>query len=231
MLQISTNLHDKTLTQAADRAREIAKLKDGNSQPFWNSEDSGFHRGWKLFQLDLNYRHSPFVNDDRYAHSAEEKSDAYGVRGHDIRAGDRAPDAPGLVTLAGPKSEAQGKTMRIFDLFDPTMHTVLVFSSATSEDETRGLTQPVLSALERLAPGLVRTALIVRGDAKDAHVPYAEVDYVLKDAEGYAFKDYGLEEGKSAVVVVRPDTYIGAFALGANGVKRYLDTTFGPASA
>ena len=61
--------------------------------------------------------------------------------------------------------------------------------------------------------------------------PQPEVDYVLKDVEGYAFENYGLEEGKSAVVVVRPDTYIGAFALGADGVQKYLDMVFGSSPA
>ena len=107
----------------------------------------------------------------------------------------------------------------------------MLFRSATSEDEIRTLTQPVLTALKCIAPGLIRTVLVVRGDAKVMHVSQPEVEYILKDAEGYAFENYGLEEGKSAAVVVRPDTYIGAFALGADGVQKYLDMVFGSSPA
>lgn len=54
---------------------------------------------------------------------------------------------------------------RLFELFNPASHTVLIFVPALEEHETRAFLQPVLKALRRLSPGLVHTALIVRGDA------------------------------------------------------------------
>lgn len=209
MLQISTLLH-RNVPQ-----RSFAEGK-GQGQAL---------RDWQLFQLDANYRHSPFVLDERFAYKAEDQTDAYGEKGHDTRGGDRAPDAPGLVTLA----TATGlKPTRIFELFNTASHTVLIFVPGLEEHKTRALLQPVLKALGRLSPGLVHTALIVRGDAIDP--PFPEMDFVLKDTEGHAFQNYGIVAGQLAIIVVRPDTYIGAFVNDRAGVEKYLSLVFGPYS-
>lgn len=206
MLQISTSLHNKV------PQRSFAEGK-GQGQAL---------RDWQLFQLDVNYRHSPFVLDDRFA---DDHSDAYGEKVHDIRGGDRAPDAPGLVTLA---TATVLEPTRIFELFNPASHTVLISVPLLEEHETRALLQPVLKALRRLSPGLVHTALIVRGDA--IAPPFSEIDFVLKDSEGHAFQYYGIVDGQLAIVVVRPDTYIGAFVNDFEGVEKYLSVIFGPSS-
>lgn len=206
MLQISTSLHNKV------PQRSFAEGK-GQGQAL---------RDWQLFQLDVNYRHSPFVLDDRFA---DDHSDAYGEKVHDIRGGDHAPDAPGLVTLA---TATVLEPTRIFELFNPASHTVLISVPLLEEHETRALLQPVLKALRRLSPGLVHTALIVRGDA--IAPPFSEIDFVLKDSEGHAFQNYGIVDGQLAIVVVRPDTYIGAFVNDFEGVEKYLSVIFGPSS-
>lgn len=111
------------------------------------------------------------------------------------------------------------KPTRIFELFNPASHTVLIFGPALEEPETRTLLQPVLKALERLSPGLVHTALIVRGDA--IAPPFSEMDFILKDSEGHAFQNYSIVGGQLDTVVVRPDTYFGAFVNDLAGVEKY----------
>ena len=73
-------------------------------------------------------------------HLVDERSDAYGMRGHDVRAGDRASDAPRLVALANVMADETW--VRLFDLFDPMLRTVLIFSFEVSENETCELCSP-----------------------------------------------------------------------------------------
>jgi len=221
MLEISTSLHNKMIQQLVQQVQDKAHADAAEAA----KSDNVYYRDWRLFQLDLNYRHSPFVLDDRYAHIAGEKADAYGAEGHDIRAGDRAPDAPRLAPLAGATDE---KSLRLFELFNPAVHTVLIFSSTPAE--TPILVQSALSVLGRLPSGLVHTILIIPGDATDAYAAYPSVDFVLKDSEGHAFKNYGLGGGESAIIIVRPDSYIGAFVKDASSMEKYISVVFGPTS-
>lgn len=218
MLEISTSLHNAMLQQLVQQVQSKA-LADAAEA---TKSDNVYYRDWRLFQLDLNYRHSPIVLDDRYAHNAGEKAVVYGVEGHDIRGGDRAPDAPGLVSVAGATDE---KPLRLFELFNPALHTVLILSSDSTEAST--LAQSVLGVLGRLPSGLVRTILIIPGDSTDAHALYPSVDFVLKDGEGHAFTNYGLGGDKTAIIIVRPDSYIGAFINDVTGVEKYLSVIFG----
>lgn len=218
MLEISTSLHNAMLQQLVQQVQDKA-LADAAEA---TKSDNVYYRDWRLFQLDLNYRHSPFVLDDRYGHSADDEVNVYGAVGHDIRSGDRAPDAPGLVPLAGATDE---KPLRLFELFNPALHTVLILSSDSTETPER--TQSVLGVLGRLPSGLVRTILIVTGEAADVHAPSSGVDFILKDSEGHAFKNFGLGDGKSAIIIVRPDSYIGAFIHDATGVEKYSSVVFG----
>lgn len=219
MLEISTSLHNAMLQQLVQQVQDKAHADAAEAA----KSDNVYYRDWRLFQLDLNYRHSPFVLDDRYAHNTGKKADAYGAEGHDIRGGDRAPDAPGLVPLAGATDE---RRLRLFELLSPALHTVLILSSDSTEEPT--LAQSILGVLGHLPSGLLRTILIIPGQATDAYAPYPSVDFVLKDCEGHAFKNYGLGDGKSAIIIVRPDSYIGAFIHDATGVEKYFSVVFEP---
>lgn len=218
MLEISTSLHNAMLQQLVQQVQDKAHADAAEAA----KSDNVYYRDWRLFQLDLNYRHSPFVLDDRYAHNVGEKADAYGAEGHDIRGGDRAPDAPGLVPLAGATDD---NPLRLFELFSPAIHTALILSSDATEAPS--LAQSVVDILGRLSSGLVRTILVIPGDSADAHAPYPNVDFVLKDGEGHAFKNYGLGGDKTAIIIVRPDSYIGAFINDVTGVEKYLSVIFG----
>ena len=82
-----------------------------------------------------------FINDDRgHDHLVDERSDAYGKRGLDVRAEDRAPDGLQLVALAN--AIIDDTWTRLFELFDPMLCTVLIFSFDVSESETCELCSP-----------------------------------------------------------------------------------------
>ena len=202
--------------------------RDGKSEVEKNPAlDDRFPRDRKLFQLDLNYRWSSIVLDERYTGS-DSKKDAYGHAGHDLRAGDRAPDAPCLVILhsnaerVGKVSSKEGADIRLFDIFDVTVHTVLIFSS------TANITfiKEIQITLQKLQTGLVHSILVV-SDSTAAHDFFAQsADLVLSDKVGHAYRGYGINEGENAVVIVRPDAMVGAFARSAAGVERYFMKLF-----
>ncbi|KAL5488262.1 hypothetical protein ACEPAI_6370 [Sanghuangporus weigelae] len=203
--------------------------------------DQRYVRGRKLFQLDLNYRWSPIMFDERRpAESASDgefdnkEKDAYGKPGHDLRAGDRAPDAPGLVVLhkasppvgkIGKVAEGgEGAVLGLFDIFDPTAHIALLFSSDQS------FVKSAQNMLRVLPEGLISTVVIVPKDSTSA-VGKDVVDVVLADKEGHAYKGYGIEKDATVVVIVRPDAMVGAFAVSSAGVERYLTKVFAVGTA
>ncbi|KAF8920393.1 hypothetical protein CPB85DRAFT_1429195 [Mucidula mucida] len=112
------------------------------------------------FVSDITYRGSRIIVDD-YA-SAGEFVDFYGsgVDGS-ARAGDRAPDAPGLLTESG-------EVTTLFDsgVFASNAHTVITFAK-----------EPPQKLLPVPNPGLVRVAIIVpQGSASEKHYRVKERD-------------------------------------------------------
>jgi len=81
------------------------------------------YRGRILYgMLGVNYRTSPIILDEFSA--KDPWTAAYGdEHPGELIAGDRAPDAPGLVEGAA--------TTRLLDVFEPTHHTVLIFAPNT----------------------------------------------------------------------------------------------------
>lgn len=129
-------------------------------------------RGPEGFGLDISYR------------SADVSGDASGV----LVAGDRAPDAP-LV-------DAQGKRMRLFDLFRGPHATRLVFGPQGTGGDTAG----------GAGAGDEHTYAVVRaGSAGDAA---GRRQYVV-DVEGHAFAAYGVAGGGAGdSILIRPDGYV-----------------------
>ncbi len=106
------------------------------------------------FVSDITYRGSRIIVDD-YA-SAGEFVDFYGsgVDGS-ARAGDRAPDAPGLLTESG-------EVTTLFDsgVFASNAHTVITFAK-----------EPPQKLLPVPNPGLVRVAIIVPQGSASGFIP------------------------------------------------------------
>jgi len=123
--------------------------------------DDALERGPETQQLDIGYRGSPIVRDER-------------ARPGRLHAGDRAPDGPVL--------DADGRRVRLHDLFRGPHATLLVFGdpAATVPDDAR-----VVLPAGRTPTG---TAVV--------------------DAEGHVAAAYDVPDGTA--VLVRPDGYVGA---------------------
>ena len=130
-------------------------------------------RGPETLQLDLHYRASSLSRDRR-------------TDGADVRAGDRAPDAPCRDTAGG--------AVRLFDLFRGPHFTLLAFGAGRDGE---------LADLAARHRGALRVHHVVRA-ADDGGRS------AIVDAGGHAHAGYGVDD--AALVLVRPDGHIGAFA-------------------
>ena len=183
--------------------------KDGET-----SQETGFVR-WRnraLHQLDINYRWSPIVFDYRGEGDLDEetlKARGYtGYLGEPVRAGDRAPEAPGLV-------DATSKETSLFQVFKANVHTLLLFVPEGAGDKAKEI---VDAAQASSLAGTLNFVLLGREG-----VPAAiEGVTTYHDKEGYAYKGYGVDDEALTVVVVRPDGYIGAFVQDVDGLKTYI---------
>ncbi|KAH7912298.1 hypothetical protein BJ138DRAFT_1178955 [Hygrophoropsis aurantiaca] len=171
--------------------------------------ESAFERGQRLYMLGVNYRFSPIVVDE---FSDAGPVDAYGlIQNGVLIAGDRAPDAPKLVSN-------NGNHTRLFNIFRPAHHTVLVFAPDTAS------VTPIISALGRYAPDIVRPVVVLPSTA--ARSPNSTDTTTLVDEGGYAYGGYLVKNGETRVVIVRPDGVVGAIVAGEHGVKKYFDLVF-----
>ncbi|KAK0239289.1 FAD binding domain-containing protein [Armillaria nabsnona] len=188
MLDKTTDLHNKTFSGGA-------------------ASSEGWRRGPELYQFGVNYRGSPIVIDEE---GTPESVDPYrSGEGGPLRAGDRAPDAPGLVS-------SQGEKTSLFDIFHTSYHTVLIFAGADLEIKA------ILDLLKVYPAGAVKSVVILHQNAAPA-VDGSPPDFVLADGDGYARKHYNDRDG---IVVVRPDGMIGALVGGVDGLKRYFKGIF-----
>jgi len=173
--------------------------------------------------LGVNYRWSSIVLDERAAPVGDElgrqPSDVYGTEGGAaLRAGDRAPDAPGLVPVNGRGDEPTS----LFRVFGSSYHTVLVFSSTQEQIDA------VCGLLKTCPAGLVRSVVIAPkdGDGEGA-LAVRGPDLVFYDRDGYAYTHYEVERGDPmTIVVVRPDGVVGGIVVGLVGLAKYFGSVF-----
>jgi hypothetical protein len=157
-----------------------------------------------LHQLGVNYRWSPVVVDEQ-PQTEEEVSGAYRTEDSSIlRAGDRAPDSPGIV---GEEKQT------LFDIFKPTRHTVLLFSD---DDET-------LDVLKKVPTGAIYTVRVVSRDETSS----SGVDAVFVDCDGHVRTFYPPAANGFKTIIIRPDGVVGAIIKGKEGTERYLKVVFG----
>lgn len=169
-------------------------------------------RNGAFSQLEVNYRWSSIVVDEQQAAGADMGvyPDEPDLREMDLRAGDRAPDALGLINI-----ESSSST-RLFDVFGVSYHTVLIFSANPA------LCTAVHRAIAKYPVGVIRTALICLG--KPPPVNAGIVGFVLEDSYGHAYDAYPSD--RCALTVVRPDGMIGAIVQAVDGLTRYFDRVF-----
>lgn len=193
-------------TELLDKSLKTGRIESADTK------ESGWYRGGELHQLGVNYRGSPIVvNEESQANPRA--GSAYN-KGPGVAAGDRAPNAPGLL------DHSRGRApMQLFDIFGPAHHTALIF---------RGDQQEHVAVSEVLRPfkGCFRIVLLYFGDSPSL-ADAALFDVILEDHAGHAVTGYQIgEKGRPRTVIVRPDAMIGAMVYGAEGVKRYLKKVF-----
>ncbi|KAF8810119.1 hypothetical protein BYT27DRAFT_7186980 [Phlegmacium glaucopus] len=180
-----------------------------------------WQRTGNLNQLGVNYRGSSIVV-DQYTDSgagseARKGHSAYDVEaGGLLRAGYRAPDAPGLVEVKFDNQQSNEST-RLYKLLSPTRHTVLVFAEAADIHTT-------LAAIARYPKELVRTVVILRAKSTNT-IQNAACD-VFEDRDGHAYETYRSAEGANDIVIIRPDGVIGAVVKDVDWLERYFRTIF-----
>ena len=200
-LPIIANMLDVT----KELLQKVVELEVHDEIP---EEDSPFYRGMKLYQLDLNCRGSPVVVD-----RLDRESYKLGKR---LRAGDRAPNAPGILPL---NFGLRPGATELFDIYTSSLHTALIFLKG---NET---VKPYLESLKRYPPDTVLPVIVLQqGDERDVAV-FGET-CVVRDSAGHCWRSYSTEGG-AKVVIVRPDGCVGAVGRSAGVVDEYRNLVFG----
>ncbi|OSD07919.1 hypothetical protein PYCCODRAFT_1463192 [Trametes coccinea BRFM310] len=209
MLSATTALYKDVMTVQGQQSGAAQSVMTGFPQ--WHDTS--------LAQLDINYRWSPIVYDARGNGGLDDtalKARAYtGYPGEPVHAGDRAPDAPGLV-------DASGKESRLHDIFKPTIHTILIFSSDPGNAKKE--IDSIVQAVRSLPEGTIQIVVLGSHDVPKPGDHDGVPTY--KDAEGYAFRTYNIQDGKVTVVGVRPDGYVGTIVDDATGLQTYFSRIF-----
>lgn len=167
-----------------------------------------------LKQFGVNCRWSAGVRDERAPWGEGEERDPYGVlSGGLVRAGDRAPDAPGLVGVV------DGRVSTVFDVFSPARHTVLIFETGA------GRAEAMVKAVGRYPQGLVASVVVLPSEGKTTEA-VGGADMTLRDRDGLAYEAYGMTDGQAYTVIVRPDGVVGGIVAGEEGVAKYFGNIF-----
>ncbi|TFK39698.1 FAD binding domain-containing protein [Crucibulum laeve] len=178
--------------------------------------DSSWRRDGDLHQLGVNYRSSPIVIDEAAGESVA--SAAYNSGSEtEARAGDRAPEAAGLVDITN-----EDKSTSLFKIFGASYHTVLVFSGTVEEHAA------LAEVSKKLPQDTVRSILIVStADVVTTSTQHKELfNQVLLDPQATAFSTYWTPSDSLGVIVVRPDGVIGARVRDVSGLQKYFSGIF-----
>ncbi|KAJ7698945.1 hypothetical protein B0H17DRAFT_1158237 [Mycena rosella] len=203
-------------TYAEERLPVIAiPLRDSSVIAAMLEKTTELHRKTKSFnQLGINYRWSSIVLQE----TPRGTLDVYGNDSEEpavLVAGDRAPDAPGLL--------AEGNTVpqTLFDIFKYTAHTVLVFCPLAERSTICG----VVGFMSGL-PQRVQSVVIHPSNSPGIEVLEPQADFVVWDQDGHAFSAYCASVDQIYCIVVRPDGMVGAIVSGVVGLTKYFDNIF-----
>jgi hypothetical protein len=171
-----------------------------------------------LNQLGIHYSWSPIIIDDLEKAAAtgngtaSTEVDAY-TAGSEVHAGNRAPNASGLISVNG----SSDSETSLFDLISPQTHLALVFVNAEADLQDIA---SILSALHSIGPALVRSTLVY---AQKPHTVPEGVDGAVIDRDGHAFAAYKPQRyGLITAAIIRPDGMIGAMVRDFKSVGAYF---------
>ena len=166
-----------------------------------SDSEAGWRRTGNLNQLGVNYRWSSIVvdqsTDSATGPDTREAHSTYDVEaGGLLRAGDRAPDAPGLVKVDFDNQKSSEST-RLFMLLSPTYHTLLIFAEAADVYATLQV------AIAGFHKELVRAVVLLRSGT--ANMVQDVACDVFEDRDGHAYDAYKGAEGANGIVIIRPE--------------------------
>jgi hypothetical protein len=178
--------------------------------------DSGFPKfDQNLNQLGIHYSWSSIVVDDLGKESATQVAnttevDAY-TAGAELHAGDRAPNATGLIAVGG------NEVISLFDLFSVSSHLGVVFAHKEADVH---VISSMLGALDAIGGTLVRTILVY---AEKPSVTAQGTAQAFVDHDGHAFAAYKPERyGAVGAAIIRPDGVVGAMVRNPKSVGSYF---------
>ncbi len=205
MLHATTQLYTHVVAKESQSVPSEPEVRD-------SGKESGWFR-WRnnaLFLFGVNYRFSGLVLEERDAHPHDhETARARAYQGYEnmpsvLRAGDRAPDAPVLV------STIDGHSTSLFALLRPYLHTIVVFSAENHPMDE------ILAVCREYPSEIVQTVVVSVVSVDGLNVPG------FVDQNGHARRAYRARADGTDVVIIRPDGFIGAIVCDANGLTRYF---------
>ncbi|KAG9078661.1 hypothetical protein FRC06_008254 [Ceratobasidium sp. 370] len=167
-----------------------------------------------LRQFGVNYRRSSIVLDDTLdtPWTDENYVGTYGACGCIVQAGDRAPDAPGLIGM-----EELGETS-VFKILTSSRHIVFVLAGSVEA------ASPFFDVISD-SPKSVFEYVLILSASSSPPTRLLPCVRMLRDRDGHAFRHYSVKEEPRAIVV-RPDGMIGALVNNPKSLERYLDLIF-----
>ncbi|KAI6018083.1 FAD binding domain-containing protein [Pisolithus microcarpus] len=223
-------------TYTTERLRVIAEMLGLTTQIHKQIIGSDLERAMRrrknVYMLGMNYRSSPIVVDEfvstpggSVSHSAYREMQE-GV----LQAGDRALDAPNLVSVIAP---SMAGSTRMFDIFASTHHTIIIFAPSLAVPAVQSM---IVTLQEVISKELAKRVVVLPGSHSEpgGHVESQmssgedeTIDIeVLVDQGGHVYRGYVVEEGEIKVVVVRPDGVVGATVRGVAGLEQYFEGVF-----
>ncbi|KAH8823920.1 monooxygenase [Flagelloscypha sp. PMI_526] len=171
-----------------------------------DQSSGAWRNGEELFMLGINYRASLLVLDTIHQTANLSSFDPY-HGGQLLYAGDRAPEAPGLVYPSGQETS-------LFEIFSYSHHTLLIFVDKIGKATT----------VANWAAGSkhIRPVIVLPQGSSPSEPPAGAL--AAEDREGHAYKTYLSDEAvdKIVMVAVRPDLHIGAMVREIDDLKIYF---------
>ncbi|TCD63214.1 hypothetical protein EIP91_005826 [Steccherinum ochraceum] len=241
MLQATTNLYTAGMVARVEAKTELPSgtaPKDTKPPSADDDRKTGWLR-WRNDALELygvNYRFSSLVYDVRTPlgtdQDAKDLALARAYAGYEgsgtLAAGDRLPDASGLVGLSGETT----RKWTLLDLFSTSKHTALIFPP--DDDASLPTALKASQFCESFPSDIVQTVILFPPGSRPQFSSKSATKAFV-DEDGHARSVYRVGD-RTTVVVARPDGYIGAVVVpkvvqGSNGededILRGLKAYFG----